>query len=268
MDYKKVVFEIAKKLGHKFEEEVEEVQLASTELEDGTIVYSVDILDLGVQLFTDEAMETLLVDGEYITKDGVKFEVIDTVVGAIEEKEVEEPNEEVVEEEAEKVEQEETITEEVVEEEVTYEQAELTDGSFIYYDGELVVGTSLFTESGMTQAIEDGEYTTVNGEILVIVDGKIDAIRSIIEENAEFKKQIDEMNADNDDLTKQVEELSKQVELLKKTEINLKAEIDKKPATVSLQDIDSDNIKEDKEVVSDKTDNREFTRQILRQLKK
>lgn len=262
MNYKKFTESVAKLVNYKLadEEVVEEEEIVVTELEDNTKVYSLTELDLGVQLFTDELMETLLVDGDYVTIDGVKFSVIDTVVGSIDEVETEEEEEEVVEEEME------TETEEVVEEEVveeTYSESELVDGSFIYYDGELEAGIAIFSDVELSTPVEDAEYTTVKGEIIMVVDGKVETIKSIIEENAEYKKQIDDMNdvsAENEDLKLQVEDLIKQNELLQKTEINLKAKLDNKPAVSSLLDTNDD-------IKNDEHNGLEFRKSFRSQLK-
>ena len=269
MDYKKIVMEIANKVGFEFEETTDEVVVAEIKLKDGVIVYSVSDLDLGIQIYKDETMTELLEDGKYITDGDIEFEIIDSVVGVIGEDETDETEDETDEEILEVDEaKDETIEPESNEDEVMVSYSELVDGTKIYYD-DMVSGSTIYIDEAKETVIEDGEYTTIDGEILIVVSGNITEIKSLIDENDELKKVITDMEVELKDLTylkDTILELEKKVELFSKNEIKLKADLDKKPAVDSILELEKDDIII--ETINDKKSNREFTKQFLRNLRK
>ena len=80
VNYKEILNQIAAKLNF---ENFSLENFATIVLEDGTSVYASTELDLGIQVFTDEALSILLADGDYVTTEGTKFTIIDGVVGVI-----------------------------------------------------------------------------------------------------------------------------------------------------------------------------------------
>lgn len=67
--------------------------------------------------------------------------------------------------------------EKIMEKEVKLAQATLTDGTVVWYDGDLAVGTAIFIDEAMTQPAPDAEHELEDGTIVVTVDGLVTEIR-------------------------------------------------------------------------------------------
>lgn len=221
MDYKKILFEIANVLGMS-DLVNDEVKMAEHTLDDGTIVYTADGLDLGVQVFEDMELTIVLKDGTYKTVEKT-FIITEGIVSEITETETETI-----------VEQEEVKVEEVIEEK-KFSELELVDGGIIYYDGELAKGIVIFSESGMTEVLIDGEYITVNGEVIVIKEGVVDTITSVMEQNTMLKKLLKEINIDLKDKDDQINEMSVNLSKFKEIEKTLKEKLSRTPITESIK---------------------------------
>jgi hypothetical protein len=59
----------------------EPIIVSQSTLEDGTIIYYIGEIGAEVVIFTDEIMETILVEGEYVLENGDKFTIVNGVVG-------------------------------------------------------------------------------------------------------------------------------------------------------------------------------------------
>jgi hypothetical protein len=258
MNYKNIVEKMAIKLGlvdFKFED------FAAIEitLEDGTIVYTMDKLDIGSIVTSDMELTIPLNDGDYTVNDGTIFTILDGVVSTmiVDTTEVEAPEVEV------EIEQKEEVIEKVEEviEEKKYAESELVDGVKIYYDT-LEVGQPIYTEETMENVVPDGEYTTILGEIITVVDGKVSDIKSVVEENQELKKLIKENELELSDLKKELSELSAKNIELNKTILKQKEDFSKLPANISLKfgDVENNNVN----VLEEKRANRSAFRQALK----
>jgi hypothetical protein len=60
-----------------------------------------------------------------------------------------------------------------------FASATLQDGTVVYYDGELAVGTAVFLDEAMTEKAPDADHVAEDGTIVVTVDGIITEIRPI-----------------------------------------------------------------------------------------
>ena len=98
-----------------------------------------------------------------------------------------------------------------------------TDKGEISYEGDLEVGTEVVDANGV--AVSDGEYTLEDGKIIVIKDGKVEAIKEAVELEEEevpaeeptvSKADFDALKADFDALKAVVDELIAKVDELKK----------------------------------------------------
>lgn len=72
--------------------------------------------------------------------------------------------------------------EKIMENEVKLTQSTLKDGTIVWYDGELAVGTAIFIDEAMTQPAPDAEHELEDGTIVVSVDGAVTEIKTIEEE--------------------------------------------------------------------------------------
>ena len=98
-----------------------------------------------------------------------------------------------------------------------------TDKGEISYEGDLEVGTEVVDANGV--AVSDGEYTLEDGKIIVIKDGKVEAIKEAVDLEEEVKAEPAEpaepaeesvSKADFDALKAVVDELKAKVDELKK----------------------------------------------------
>ena len=98
-----------------------------------------------------------------------------------------------------------------------------TDKGELSYEGDLEVGTEVVDANGV--AVSDGEYTLEDGKIIVIKDGKVEAIKEAVELEEEevpaeeptvSKADFDALKADFDALKAVVDELIAKVDELKK----------------------------------------------------
>lgn len=69
--------------------------------------------------------------------------------------------------------------EKIMEKEIKLANATLADGTIIYWDGELAVGTAIFLDEAMTQAAPDAEHQLEDGSVVVTVAGLVTEIRQV-----------------------------------------------------------------------------------------
>ena len=60
-----------------------------------------------------------------------------------------------------------------------FASATLQDGTVVYYDGELAVGTAVFLDEALTEKAPDADHVAEDGTIVVTVDGVVTEIRPI-----------------------------------------------------------------------------------------
>lgn len=92
-----------------------------------------------------------------------------------------------------------------------------TDKGELSYEGDLEVGTEVVDANGV--AVSDGDYTLEDGKIIVIKDGKVEAIKEAVDLEEEVKAEPAEESvskADFDALKAVVDELKAKVDELKK----------------------------------------------------
>lgn len=99
-----------------------------------------------------------------------------------------------------------------------------TDKGELSYEGDLEVGTEVVDANGV--AVSDGDYTLEDGKIIVIKDGKVEAIKEAVDLEEEVKAEpaeesvskadFDALKADFDALKAVVDELKSKVDELKK----------------------------------------------------
>ncbi|RKD19010.1 hypothetical protein BCY91_14125 [Pelobium manganitolerans] len=66
--------------------------------------------------------------------------------------------------------------------EVTVQSTMLDNGAVIYHDGDLAVGTAVFVDEALTEAVEDGDYVTEAGNTITVADGSVAEIVDASEE--------------------------------------------------------------------------------------
>jgi hypothetical protein len=66
-----------------------------------------------------------------------------------------------------------------MEKNVKFAQATLVDGTIVWYDGDLAVGTAIFVDEAMTQPAPDAEHQLEDGTVVVTVDGLVTEIRPV-----------------------------------------------------------------------------------------
>lgn len=80
--------------------------------------------------------------------------------------------------------------ERIMEENIKLASATLADGTVIYWDGDLGVGTGVFLDEAMTQAAPDGEHQLEDGSIVVTMDGLVTEVRTV-ETEVEVEQEAD-----------------------------------------------------------------------------
>lgn len=113
-----------------------------------------------------------------------------------------------------------------------------TDKAILEYDGEeLAVDVEVYVtdENGERKLAEDGEYTTEDGTIITVKDGKVDTIVEVVEEPTE-EEVVEEMEEEQPTEEEKVDELAE-----------LKAQVDELTAMVEkiLEKIGDDATKVD-----------------------
>lgn len=113
-----------------------------------------------------------------------------------------------------------------------------TDKAILEYDGEeLAVDVEVYVtdEHGERKLAEDGEYTTEDGTIITVKDGKVDTIVEVVEEPTE-EEVVEEMEEEQPTEEEKVDELAE-----------LKAQVDELTAMVEkiLEKIGDDATKVD-----------------------
>ena len=110
-----------------------------------------------------------------------------------------------------------------------------TDKGDLLYDGEedLKEGDSVFVEKdGESVPAEDGDYTTEDGKVIKVVDGKVESITDPVAEVApemegETQEEIDALKAENESLKAENESLKAEIEKLKNALATAEAEMTK-----------------------------------------
>lgn len=80
---------------------------------------------------------------------------------------------------------------EQMEKQIKLASATLADGTVVYWDGELAVGTAVFLDEAMTQPAPDAEHEVEDGTIVVTVEGVVTEIRPV-EAPAEGEEELQE----------------------------------------------------------------------------
>ena len=160
-----------------------------------------DDLKAGDSVFIEDAEgnRTAADDGDYKTDDGKTIKVVDGKVSEITdpEAEVAPTNEEM--------------------------GSKTTDKGELIWDGEedLKEGDSVFVDKdGERVPAEDGDYTTEDGKVIKVVDGKVKSITDPVAEVApemegETQEEIDALKSENDSLKAENESLKAEIEKLK-----------------------------------------------------
>lgn len=172
-----------------------------------------DDLKAGDSVYIEDAEgdRTPAEDGDYKTEDNKTIVVVDGKVSEIKDPEAEvEP----VSEEMGKV---------------------ATDKGDLLYDGEedLKEGDSVFVEKdGESVPAEDGDYTTEDGKVIKVVDGKVESITDDSAEVApemegETQEEIDALKAENESLKAENESLKAEIEKLKNALATAESEMTK-----------------------------------------
>jgi len=84
---------------------------------------------------------------------------------------------------------------ETVEEEPVNASVQLENESYIYFDGELAIGTAVFTDEAKTTPAGDGDHTLMDGRTITVMDGKVTAIAEAMEQ--EDAVDVTELQAEN-----------------------------------------------------------------------
>lgn len=84
------------------------------------------------------------------------------------------------------------------------------DGTTFYFDGDLEVGTNVYSDEEMTEALADGDYTLDDDRTMTVADGAVSALEEPGTEEdptdaAELQNRIDELEAENQELTNQLD---------------------------------------------------------------
>ena len=172
-----------------------------------------DDLKAGDSVYIEDAEgnRTPAEDGDYKTEDNKTIVVVDGKVSEIKDPEAEvEP----VSEEMGKV---------------------ATDKGDLLYDGEedLKEGDSVFVEKdGENVPAEDGDYTTEDGKVIKVVDGKVESITDDSAEVApemegETQEEIDALKSENESLKAENESLKAEIEKLKNALATAESEMTK-----------------------------------------
>lgn len=100
-----------------------------------------------------------------------------------------------------------------------------TDKGILYYEGELVPETEVFIEDENGEMIPaiDGEYT-IDGKIIVVVEGKVSEIKDVVVEEMEGEETIEVPETPNYD--EAIMLLTNEIEIMKQEIENLKAAIE------------------------------------------
>ena len=105
--------------------------------------------------------------------------------------------------------------------------AELSEGGSVYFDGDLAVGTAVFTDETMETPAPEGEHALADGRTIVVADGAVSEINAADsgEEPADNSEEVAALNAKITALenanaeilanqTKQADAMNKVVDLL------------------------------------------------------
>jgi hypothetical protein len=127
------------------------------------------------------------------------------------------------------------VVEPTIETEIKLSDATLEDGTIIYYDGELVVETAIFTDEALVTPIADGTYILDNGDTLVIEAGLVvEVTPAVVDDEVEVEPEViveEELEvvdyeAKYNELLIIVDELKSKLENFSLKEIEMKSEIE------------------------------------------
>jgi hypothetical protein len=127
------------------------------------------------------------------------------------------------------------VVEPTIETEIKLADATLEDGTIIYYDGELVVETAIFTDEALVTPIVDGTYILDNGDTLVIEAGLVvEVTPAVVDDEVEVEPEViveEELEvvdyeAKYNELLIIVDELKSKLENFSEKEIEMKSEIE------------------------------------------
>jgi hypothetical protein len=142
------------------------------------------------------------------------------------------------------VELEEEVIEEIIEStETTLAETKLEDGTLVYHDGEVAVGTALFTDAELLEPLTDGTYTLESGDGFTIEIGVITELTPKTEEEIPTEEAPEEEALAEDfeekynDLLIIVEELKSKLENFSTQEIKLKSELEKLSSEPEMESI-------------------------------
>lgn len=117
----------------------------------------------------------------------------------------------------------------------------------MYHEGELAVGTAVFSDEDMSISVEDGSYE-VNGLTIVVVSGIITEINEITETTEVEEAEInDEMKEEDNESEKILSDLREEIAALKEENDSLKKELEDKDSEIAnkVEEINSINAKLD-----------------------
>lgn len=95
----------------------------------------------------------------------------------------------------------------------TNSSIQLEDESYIYFDGELAVGTMVFSDEAMTISAMDGDHTLMDGRTITVSEGSVSNIQDVVEDKAQ------------NDLATQVANLTAELSTLKAENSTLLASV-------------------------------------------
>lgn len=101
-------------------------------------------------------------------------------------------------------------------------EAELQDGTKIYFEGDLIVGTEIYMDAELTQLAPDGEHI-VNDEMTIVTkDGKIEEVK--MKESEEAPAESEESLEDEMETPSEIEYASKEEVLALMADMNVRLE--------------------------------------------
>jgi hypothetical protein len=108
--------------------------------------------------------------------------------------------------------------------------ATLQDGAIIYWDGDLAVGTPLFTDEAMTVPVGDGEHLLENGDIVITVDGAVSEIKPKEVEDMEDEVPTQSVGMTPEEVSQMIDirfgEIMEEVSMIKKMIEEMKGGVD------------------------------------------
>jgi ATP-dependent protease ClpP protease subunit len=135
------------------------------------------------------------------------------------------------------------------------------EGVEVYWDGELVAGTKVFIDEGMTTPAPDGEHT-IGETVIVVANGEITEVKAVAAAPAEptanekeLQAKIDELTAQLEDMKKQKDKVANQVEAIKNEFASVRAQI--------ITGKNEPNVGEGIDAKNEKIENKDIVAQML-----